>query len=177
MSLGSPIKEDVPCTEVNPESFGSALTIADHDTLRGSCFIPSEFQMVLVGPERRVHNPPVGGVKVYEEALKASLHFSLHPFVEKVLDSFILSMAQVAPNSWRYIIGFLSLCNLHRRRPTVSLFRAFFCLKRHPIGKGWWYFSQQRGYHLIRGTPSFIHRWKERFFYIHSEQPWVFDMI
>ena len=69
--------------------------------------------MVLTGPEERVHNPPTGGVRVYEEALKAGLHFSLHPFIGKVLSKFSLSMGQVAPNSWRYIIGFLSLCSLH----------------------------------------------------------------
>ena len=122
MSSDSPIEEDVPCIQIGPKSFGSVLTIAYLDALRGSCFIPSEFQMVLEGPQERVHNPPAGGVGVYEEALKVGLHFSLHPFVGKVLDRFALGMAQVASNSWCYIIGFLSLCSLHGRRPTVSLF-------------------------------------------------------
>ena len=66
MSSGSPVEEDVPCTEIGPESFRSILTIADLDILQGSCFIPSEFQMVLVGLQERVHNPLASGVRVYE---------------------------------------------------------------------------------------------------------------
>ena len=145
MSPGSPIEEDVPCTEVDPKSFRLALTIADLDTLRGFCFIPGEFHTVLARPQERVHNPPVGGLGIYEEALKAGLRFPLPPFVVKLVDRFALSLAQIAPNSWRYIVGFLSLCSLHGRRPTISLFRAFFSLKRHPLSGGLWYFSLRRG--------------------------------
>ena len=126
---GSSIGENVSGTEIGPESFGSVMTIADHDTLWGSCFILGEFHMVLTGPQERVHHPPAGGLGIYEEALKAGLRFSLHPFVVKLVDRFALSLAQIAPNSWRYIIEFLSLCSMHGRRPTISLFRACFGLK------------------------------------------------
>ena len=98
ISSDFPIEEDVPCTKIGLESFGSVLTIADLDALRGSCFVSGEFEIVLAGPEGRVHNPPTGGVGVYE-VLKAGLRFSLHPFVGKVLSKFALSMTQVTPNS------------------------------------------------------------------------------
>ena len=78
--------------------------------------------MVLMGPQGRVHALPTDSIGVYEVALKASLRFSLHPFMERLLERFELSLAQVTPNSWRYIIGFLSLCSLLGRCPILSLF-------------------------------------------------------
>ena len=126
MFQGSSAGENVSSTEIGPESFRSVMTVADLDTLGGSCFIPGEFHMVLARPQERVHNLPIGGLGIYEEALKAGLCFFLHPFVVKLIDRFALSLAQIASNSWCYIIGFLSLCNLHGQRPTLSLFRAFF---------------------------------------------------
>ena len=69
------------------------MTVEDLDTLWGSCFIPGEFQMILASPQERVHNPPAGGLGIYEAALKASLHFLLHPFVVKLIDRFALSLA------------------------------------------------------------------------------------
>ena len=107
MSQGSSAEENVFGTEIGSEYLRSVLTVADLDALRGSCFILGEFQMVLTGPQGRVHAPPVGSIGVYEEALKVGLHFFLHPFVGRLLERFDLSLAQVTPNSRRYIIGFL----------------------------------------------------------------------
>ena len=97
---------------LNKKNSGGVI-VADLDTLRGFCFILSEFHMALARPQERVHNPPTGGLGIYEEALKAGLRFSLYPFVVKLVDRFVLSLVQIVPNSWCYIVGFLSLCNLH----------------------------------------------------------------
>ena len=113
--------------------------------------------MIFAGPQERVHAPLVGSIGVYEEALKADLRFPFHPFVERVLERFELGLSQVTPNSWCYIIGFLSLCYLLGRRPIIGLFRACFCLKRHPSNGGWWYFSLRSNYKLVLDVPSSIH--------------------
>ena len=122
MSQGSSTGENVLGAVIGPESLQSVLTVADLDALRGSCFVPREFQLVLAGPQGRVHAPPVGSIGVYKEALKVGLRFPLHPFVGRVMERFELSLAQVMPNLWDYIIGFLSLYSLLGRRPTLGLF-------------------------------------------------------
>ena len=107
---------------IGPKSLRSVLTAVHLIALWGSCFILEAFQPAFMGPQGRVHAPPAGSIGVYEEALKADLRFSLHPFVGRTLERFELSLAQVMPNSWRYIIGFLSLYSLLDRRPTIGLF-------------------------------------------------------
>ena len=151
------------------------MTTEDLGLIRGSCFIPDEFGTKLVGPQGRVHNPPIGWLGVYEKAMKVDLHFPLHTFIVKLLDRYALSLAQIVPNSWHYIIGFLSLCNLHGRRLTVSLFRACFSLKRNPRTHKWWYISLRSNQKLLFGVPSSTHGWEECFFLIFVEQPWGFE--
>ena len=146
------------------------------DELWGSYFILGEFQLVLPGSQGRIHAPSVGSIGVYEEALKADLCFPLHPFVGRILERFELSLAQVTTNSWRYIIGFLSLCGLLGRRPTLGLFQACFYLKRHPSGEGWWYFSPRSNHKIVLDAPSSIHGWKIRFLFVAAKVPWGFKI-
>ena len=122
--------------EVDPESFRSMMIITNLEKLQSFCFISDEFGLILTSSDDRIHVPPVDCVGVYEEAVKANLRFSLHSFVKRVMERFSLSLAQVALNSWRYIVGFVSLCRMLDRRPTIGLFRACFILKRHPSGGG-----------------------------------------
>ena len=135
------------------------MTAMDLGMTQSSYFIPSEFRVKLARPRERIHNHPTNGMGVYEEAMKAGLCFPLHPFVVKLLDRYALSLVQIVSNSWRYIIGFLSLCYLHGRRLTVSLFWACFSLKRHPRARKWWYFSPRSNRKLMSGVSSSIHGW------------------
>ena len=93
------IEENISKREISLESFRSIMTTTDLDVLRDSCFVSDEFHMVLARPQKRVHNPPTGGLGIYEEALRANLHFFLHPFVVKLLSRYALSSAQLVPNS------------------------------------------------------------------------------
>ena len=155
MSQSSSIGERVG-GETGPKSFGSVMTVIDLETLRSFCFIPDEFRLVLATSGERVHVPPVGCIGVYEEAVKAGLRFFLHPFVKRVMERFFLSLAQVAPNSWHYIVRFVCLCRMLSRPPTLGLFWTCFSLKRHPHGGGWWYFSPRSQRRIVLGVPSFI---------------------
>ena len=108
--------------EVDLESFRSVMTIADLEKLQSICFIPGEFGLTLASSDDRIHVSPTGCVEVYEKAMKVGLHFFLHPFVKRVMERFSLSLAQVASNSWHYIVEFVCLCRMIDIRPTMGLF-------------------------------------------------------
>ena len=104
------------------KDFELVLTQDDLKMLQRFYFISTDFKIKLSGPRGRVDCPLAGCLGVYEEALKFDLRFSLHPFVVKLLDRYALCLAQIASNSWHYIIGFMRLCSMHERRLTVNLF-------------------------------------------------------
>ena len=72
--------------KIGPELFRSVMIVVDVKTLLGFCFILDEFWLVLATSRERVHISPMGCVGVYEEAVKADLHFSLDLFVKRVID-------------------------------------------------------------------------------------------
>ena len=84
----------------NPEGFGSELAVDDLGMAQGFCFIPAKFGVELARPKERVHQPPLGRLGIYEEALKAGLRFSLHPFIIKLIKDLTLNPSQTVPNSW-----------------------------------------------------------------------------
>ena len=127
--------------EVGPESLESIMTLADLEGLRSLYYIPGEFGLILASSSDRVCFPPTSSIGVYEEALKTGLRFLLHLFIKRVLERFSLGLAQIVPNSWCHIVGFICLCNLIDVRPTMGLFWSCYVLKRHPSGRGWCYFS------------------------------------
>ena len=165
----------LPPGEIGPERYQSVLTAKDIGKIHGYCFIPVEFDLEVLGPADRVHYPPVGWLGIYEDSLKAGLRFPFHPFMVRLMTEYSMCSAQIASNSWRVIIGFLSLCLLHRRNPIVNLFRACYSLKSHS-GKDWWYFSLKKNLQFIRGAPSFVHGWKVRFLFVRHDFPWTFDV-
>ena len=121
MSQSLPMGERVG-EEVSPECFESVMTTADLERLRSLCFILGEFGLTLASRDDRIHVLSAGSIRVYEEAMKAGLHFPLHPFVKRVMRRFSLSLAQVALNSWCYIVGFVCLCRMISVQPTMGLF-------------------------------------------------------
>ena len=134
------------------------MTIMDLERLRSLCFILSEFGLSLASTDDRIYVPPAGSIRVYEEAMKAGLHFFLHPFVKSIMERFSLSLAQVASNSWHYIVGFVCLCRMINIWPTMGLFRSCFILKRHPSDRGWWYFLSKSQRKIMFGVSSSIHK-------------------
>ena len=154
----------LPFEEIGLDRHRSILTMSDLGRIHGYYFIPSQFDIELSSPVDQVHCPPIGWLEIYEDSLKAGLRFPFHPFVIKLMTQYNMCPAQIAPNSWRIIIGFLSLCLLHKRNPIVDLFRACYSLKGHP-DKDWWYFSLRKNLQFLRGIPSSVHRWKVQFFF------------
>ena len=56
----------------------------------------------------------------------------------------------------------------------IFLFRSLVILKRHPSEKGWWYFLSRKKYKLGLSLSSFIHGWKDHFFFVRASLPWDF---
>ncbi|XP_077242598.1 uncharacterized protein LOC143883123 [Tasmannia lanceolata] len=114
------------------------------------------------------------------ESMRAGLRFPLHSFFAAVLQYYGLAPAQVAPNSWRLLTGFLYLVHGRLERSvSLSLFRACAHLKRHKEG-GWIYISQRPELKIITGIPSSIHSWKNRFFYVEDKEvsePWPVPLV
>ena len=79
--------------EVGPESFELVMTLADLEGLSSIYFISGEFGLTLASTDDRICFSPVGSVGVYKEAMKAGLHFPLHPFIKRVLGRFCLCLA------------------------------------------------------------------------------------
>ena len=135
-----------------PEGFESVLTQDELGTIQGVYFIPARYEIELADPGKRVDLPPTGCLGVYEEALKASFRFPLHPFVVQLLNIYLISPFQITPNSWRFVIGFLSLCFLRNVQPIVNMFRACYPFKSLSKDESWWYFTLRKDHRIVQGT-------------------------
>ena len=82
--------------------------------IQGFYFVPAEFDIKLAKSSERVHRPPLGRLGIYEETLKVDMRFSLHPFIVKLMKDFALNLSHIVSNSWQVIVGFLSLCLIHK---------------------------------------------------------------
>ena len=99
--------------------------------------ISDEFHLWLLRAVERVQNCPPGTLAIYEEDLAAGLRFPFHDLVVQVLNRYRIIPAQLAPNSFRLIVGFVVLCTLDSIRPYFPLFRSLFHLCKVLGSKGW----------------------------------------
>ena len=77
--------------------------------------------------------PPEGSnaLCVFESMLEAGVRFPLHELYNKILKHFNLAPSQLTPNSWRYLAGFVLLCDSVGVRPMSAVFRHYFKLSAH----------------------------------------------
>ena len=167
-----PVDEPTPGTGLRPIFASGAipyfLTLDELLLIRVQYEVPSEYDLELPGSSDRASTPPPDHFCLYQEAFRAGLWLPLPPFVVALFRFLDISLASVAPNSFRFLIGFLSLCHVVEVQPSLSLFRHFYTFKRHPSTKDWWYFSPQFGKKgLLKGAPSSIHNWKGKYLFVH----------
>ena len=124
-----------------PDTIPSSLTSDELSLIRIQYGVSPEYELELFGPTDRTSALPPGCFCLYQEAFRVGLRLSLPPFVVTLFHFLNISLVSVASNSFRFLIGFLSLCRLAEVWPTLSLFRNFYTFKRHPSVKDWWYFS------------------------------------
>ncbi|RRT44495.1 hypothetical protein B296_00020916 [Ensete ventricosum] len=90
--------------------------------IRGWYSIPVEFGLHVLQPRQRPYSSDAPGMCIPVDALEVGLRFPLHPLIEECLRWWRISPSQVAPNSWRYLIAFLSECRGAGIFPTRDLF-------------------------------------------------------
>lgn len=80
-------------------------------------------------PSDRAHRSPKKQVPIYKDQLKGRLRFPLHALFKSILDHWVLSLAQFAPNTIRQIYGFIIYCKYLDTKPFLLLFRYFFLIQ------------------------------------------------
>ncbi|XP_038988621.1 uncharacterized protein LOC120112805 [Phoenix dactylifera] len=158
-----------------PDEVGSTMSGEEVEMAEEWFFPRWGFHLEPVGSEDRITRPPPGRIRVYLETLWAGLRFPLHGFVNELLAAYQVVLTQLAPNAWRMIVGFLSLCLAHGVPTSVNVFRWYFLLKSNPGDGEWLYLALRGGRPLFQGAPTSIHGWKEKFFFLFSERTWGFD--
>jgi hypothetical protein len=166
----------VPSRPAVDERLVSSLrTQAEVDSLCEKHGVPSVYTARPAGDDRRACTPPpLGSVCVYAHALEAGMRVPLHGFFCEVLAHFGIAPAQLVPNGWRVMSGYLALCRSVGVPPSLAVFRRFFVLavvnNKH---RGWYYFRVRDSTGLrFTGMPNTPMDWKKLFFFLSSPEPW-----
>uniref|UniRef100_A0A8R7QVU3 Transposase (putative) gypsy type domain-containing protein n=3 Tax=Triticum urartu TaxID=4572 RepID=A0A8R7QVU3_TRIUA len=136
----------VPSGPTGAEGFASILaTQGELDALCREHGVPEGFTALPAGDLRANSTPPPGAICVYARALEAGMRVPPHGFLREALAHFGVAPAQLTPNGWRMMAGFLALCRSTGVPPSLVVFRRFFLLsnvsQKHKKG---WYFLQSR---------------------------------
>ncbi|KAI4976761.1 hypothetical protein ZWY2020_050368 [Hordeum vulgare] len=171
----------MPTRSTVPEVFSSILDTQDKvDALCKKYGVPQEFTGRPAGDLRANSTPPPGSICVYARSLEAGMPVPLHGFFREALSHFGIAPAQLTPNGWRFMAGFLAICRSAGVPPSLAVFLRFFTLyafdRKHR--KGWYFFRCRRDNFSLRftGMPSAasksIDGWKHDFFFLSSPEPW-----
>ncbi|KAM0899735.1 hypothetical protein ACQ4PT_021087 [Festuca glaucescens] len=136
--------------------------------------VSKEFKARPAGDLHVSSVPPPGAVCVYAHALEAGMCVPLHGFFCQALAHFGIAPAQLTPNGWRIMAGFLALCHSAGVPPSLEVFRHFFTLSivNHKE-KGWYFFRSKDNSGLrFTGLPTPSSTWRKRFFFLSSTEPW-----
>jgi hypothetical protein len=137
--------------------------------------VPSSYTPRPAGDDRRACTPPPPGyICVYAHALESGMRVPLHGFFCEVLVHFGIAPAQLMPNGWRVMAGFLALSRSVGVPPSLGVFRRFFVLSTvsHKL-KGWYCFRARDSSGLrFTGMPNTPLDWKRLYFFLSSPEPW-----
>ncbi|RWW64985.1 hypothetical protein BHE74_00027765 [Ensete ventricosum] len=97
------------------------------------------------------------GVCISVDALEVDLRFPLHPLIEECIRWWRISLSQVAPNSWHYLVVFLGECRGAGIIPTRDLFMVCFRLCK---SQGDYYLTARVGFR-VSGAPSNNKDWMD----------------
>ena len=103
-----------------PGAVPCSLTPEELLLIRVQYGVPLEYDLKLPGPSDRASTPPPGRFCLYQEAFRAGLLLLLPSFIAALFRFLDISLASVAPNSFRFLIGFLSLCHIVEVQPSLS---------------------------------------------------------
>ncbi|XBI07760.1 hypothetical protein VPH35_135614 [Triticum aestivum] len=165
----------------DPKGFASFLRTQDEvDALCDEYGVPkNQYTARPAGDLCANSTPPPRAICVYAQALEAGMRVPLEGFLREALAHFGIAPAQLTPNGWRMMAGFLVLCHLTGVPPSLAVFRRFFLLsnvsQKHK--KGWYFFRSRDSSDLrFTGMPHpysiSFKDWKHEFFFLSSPEPW-----
>ena len=100
-----------------PDTIPGSLTPDELSLIRIQYGVPPEYELELPEPTDRASAPPPDCFYLYQEAFRTRLRLPLPSFVVALFRFLNIFLASVVPNSFRFLIGFLSLCSLAEVRP------------------------------------------------------------
>lgn len=123
-------------------------------------------RLIVSGLDDQVLSSPFGCVAFYQDAFDTKVWLSLHAFIMNVLDFYKVTLTQFSLNDFKIIISFILIYNLVEIEPRHFLFLTIFMLKSYPYDKDWYYFVRRQSCKLVEGILTFIHGWKNKYFFI-----------
>ncbi|KAJ0970561.1 hypothetical protein J5N97_018520 [Dioscorea zingiberensis] len=104
-------------------------------------------------------------ITVYADALLGGLRLPFPQLFLDIFQTFHVCPSQLTPNSWRTLCGFVIVFLHCGFEPSVANFEIFFKLSRE-AGTDWLFFSARPSRHFLGSVPSFIKKWKEKYFFV-----------
>ncbi|RRT35672.1 hypothetical protein B296_00046173, partial [Ensete ventricosum] len=149
----------------------TAVTEGSLAVIRERYSIPAEYGLHVPQPGQRPFSSDAPDMCISVDALEADLQFPLHPLIEECLKWWRISLSQVAPNSWRYLVVFLGECRGAGIIPTRDLFKACFHLCKN---RGGYYLTVRVGFR-VSGAPCNNKGWKSHYLFV-SGPVWGFRL-
>ena len=139
-------------------------------TLAESKRIATRYVLEVVIPceLEKPHQPLEGYVTVSETYLKFGVRFPLYWFFVEILKYFGLTVFQVTPNGWAYMIGLFSLLVERRMGPPTAVeFAWFYSVKSNKNDEGFYYFAKRpsKGLKAVAKIKDNFDPWKEAYFH------------
>ncbi|GKV40898.1 hypothetical protein SLEP1_g48493 [Rubroshorea leprosula] len=109
-----------------------------------------------------------GWVLVYVDHFDADLCFPLPGLIFDVLAEYELTLSQLTPNSIKFIIGFMLLCERLGMPAKAVVFRSLFLCRLCPSTSGtrWYYISGKEKMMIFTNIRNKVARWKRQFVFV-----------
>ncbi|KAL2486597.1 Uncharacterized protein Adt_31353 [Abeliophyllum distichum] len=91
----------------------SIMVEEDLTKLREEYRIPSDIDLILLGPNERAYFSRRGCTALHLNAFVSGMHLPLHPMLRRILREYALARTQVAPNGWSQMVGGMYLWFRH----------------------------------------------------------------
>ncbi|GKV19152.1 hypothetical protein SLEP1_g29445 [Rubroshorea leprosula] len=118
--------------------------------------------------ERACSVSRTGWVPVYVDHFEAGLRFPLPGLIFDVLAEYELALSQLTPNSIKFIIGFMLLCERLGMPTKAVVFRSLFLCRLCPSTSGtrWYYISGREKMMIFTNIRNKVARWKRQFVFV-----------
>ncbi|GKV04723.1 hypothetical protein SLEP1_g16837 [Rubroshorea leprosula] len=118
--------------------------------------------------ERACSISRTGWVPVYVDHFDAGLRFPLPGLIFDVLAEYELALTQLTPNSIKFIIGFMLLCERLGMPAKAVVFMSLFLCRLCPSTSGtrWYYISGREKMMIFTNIWNKVARWKRQFVFI-----------